>query len=871
MWLNYSDKEVESFHPVCEIILTKALESLNLLDSYTVEHHRTVGSLEMDFVISNIRTSKILCVVEVKRTVEAVLSTRYQLQAMGYVQELRPTEKEKEYYILTNLEAVALFKFSSSRTNVIDQLLSPGIITVRKFSDLPKEEYIDVLSMYFAKLIERVINDDANYFKSFRHFIGEVSDGRDQIISDEKLWHSKFAALAYEYIRGSLSSSGRNQLTDIRRLRSDINKICCEALRINFKGIYGLGNQDYSPLPQIPSDTLNELYKLGSSYIDADAICDILFNLIAKCSTYPGTVPTDTELAKALAVIATAFCNTLQADESIMDPAAGSGNLLSVMPTFFPSITPKQIKANDINEYLLQLLSLRLGLKFPRTISNSDSPSISAYNIADIPKSLFENVKIIVLNPPYLSHTSNASNDYKSGIINRILSIKGSEATTNSLKSSLQSAFVELVTLLDFSSFSNYRFKYLFIDEVQDCDKKQVELIKSIFADTKIIVQRFGDYCQAIFDGEDNDRVEIEELKGDRVSYIHDSNRFGETIAKPLRTLCMEDNRSLVGNDSVPSLKPIIITYVDPLAVIPKFVELLNSITITKKGKLTVLEVANKERYEDPLHRINIKACGWVGKKVSNERARSVVSYFPAFERKDLRPKSEGDYFDDFIPKNPNTNVKDFAASLIQGILKFLDICNIKDGNRRYTRKSLLQVLTSCHLKDVFLNKIMCWSMDLVKSKTPIDITTVKNQIYAFVNNSIMPIFEKNVVEDAKSFFITFGEDNKDVEIIKHGNVFHGEGIDIEVATVHSVKGETHAATLYLETSYFGKHESEYIREQFKGIPYTGTDKRVLQCLRIIYVGASRPRYLLCMAMQKDRFDSIDCPAMRDIWEVVEA
>lgn len=424
---------------------------------------------------------------------------------------------------------------------------------------------------------------------------------------------------------------------------------------------------------------------------------------------------------------------------------------------------------------------------------------------------------------------------------------------------------------LDFSTFSNYRFKYLFIDEVQDCDKKQVELIKSIFADTKVIVQRFGDYCQAIFDGEDNDRVEIDELKGDRVSYIHDSNRFGEKIAKPLRTLCMEDNRSLVGNDSVPSLKPIIITYVDPLAVIPKFVELLNSMTITEKGKLTVLEVANKERYEDPLHRINIKACGWVGKKVSNERVRTVVSYFPAFERKDLQPKSEGDYFDDFIPKNPNTNVKDFAASLIQGILKFLDICNIKDGNRRYTRKSLLQVLTSCHLKDVFLNKIMCWSMDLVKSKTPDDITTVKNQIYAFIKNSIMPIFEKNVVEDAKSFFNTFGEDNKDVEIIKHGNVFHGEGIDIEVATVHSVKGETHAATLYLETSYFGKHESEYIREQFKGIPYTGTDKRVLQCLRIIYVGASRPRYLLCMAMQKDRFDSIDCPAMRDIWEVVEA
>lgn len=448
MWLNYTDREVESFHPICETILNNALDRLNLTNSYRVEHHRTVGSLEMDFVISNIRTSKILCVIEVKRTIEAVLSTRYQLQAMGYVRELRPAEKEKDYYILTNLESVAFFKYSSSRSNVIDQLLSPGIITIRRFSDSAKSEFIDELSKYFAGLIKRIINDDAEYFKSFRHFIAEVSDVRDQIISDNKLWHTKFAALAYEYIRGSLVSSGRNQLADIRRFNSDINRICREALRINFKGIYGLNEEDYSPLPQIPSETLNELYNLGSSYLDADAISDILFNLIAKCSPYPGAVPTDIELAKALAVIATSFCNNLREDESVLDPAAGSGNLLSVIPMFFPSIKPKQLKANDINKYLLQLLSLRLGLKFPRIVSNNDSPNILANNIADIPQSFFENVKLIVLNPPYLSHTSNVSNDYKSGIIRRIRSITGSNATTSSFKSPLESVFIELISLL---------------------------------------------------------------------------------------------------------------------------------------------------------------------------------------------------------------------------------------------------------------------------------------------------------------------------------------------------------------------------------------------------------------------------------------
>ena len=43
---------------------------------------------------------------------------------------------------------------------------------------------------------------------------------------------------------------------------------------------------------------------------------------------------------------------------------------------------------------------------------------------------------------------------------------------------------------LNFSSFSDKRFKYLFVDEFQDCDNQQVEFIKKIFAYNKVIVQR---------------------------------------------------------------------------------------------------------------------------------------------------------------------------------------------------------------------------------------------------------------------------------------------------------------------------------------------------------------------------------------------
>ena len=190
---------------------------------------------------------------------------------------------------------------------------------------------------------------------------------------------------------------------------------------------------------------------------------------------------------------------------------------------------------------------------------------------------------------------------------------------------------------LNFSSFSHKRFRYLFIDEVQDCDHLQEELIKKLFDDEKVIVQRFGDYCQAIYDGEGNDEYENnnDKLRTNNVLPIHNSNRFGEKIAKPLRSLCMEDNHQLVGNEEICSVKPIIITYEDPLKVLPKYAELLRTTIIPKMENISVLDIAIKERNEDPLHRINIKACGWVGKKGANDQKRYIETYYPLFEKKE--------------------------------------------------------------------------------------------------------------------------------------------------------------------------------------------------------------------------------------------
>ncbi len=425
---------------------------------------------------------------------------------------------------------------------------------------------------------------------------------------------------------------------------------------------------------------------------------------------------------------------------------------------------------------------------------------------------------------------------------------------------------------LDFSRFSDKRFQYLFVDEVQDCDKHQVELIKALFADNKVVVQRFGDYCQAIFEGEGSNGVEIEELKDDSVHYIHDSNRFGESIAKPLRTLCMEDNHLLIGNDDVHSLKPIIITYEDPLLVLPKYVELLGSTKISGMDDLSVLEIANKEKQEDPLHRVNVKACGWVGKKAVNEQKRFIESYFPTFERKKTGTRTESNSFNDFIPNNPLSTAKDNASLIIQGVLKFLDLCDVKNGNRRYNRTTLLAYLSSVNEeeKETFLSKVVNWSMFAVKSNRDEEIPALKESLYQYMIETMLPMFGKEVTDAANTFFNANSGD-QDNPAKEQGNIYHGNGIDIEVATVHAVKGETHASTLYLETAYYGRHESEYLSQQFKGVPYAGIDDKMLKALKVVYVGMSRPRYLLCVAIQKDRFDQMNCDELREIWDVQSA
>ena len=78
-------------------------------------------------------------------------------------------------------------------------------------------------------------------------------------------------------------------------------------------------------------------------------------------------------------------------------------------------------------------------------------------------------------------------------------------------------------------------------------------------------------------------------------------------------------------------------------------------------------------------------------------------------------------------------------------------------------------------------------------------------------------------------------------------------GRRIQFDTVHGVKGETHDATLYLETEL--QKGSDIGRMLYcYGIGQAGSSPLYDYSRKIVYVGMSRPRKLLCMAIQDSTY-----------------
>jgi hypothetical protein len=396
------------------------------------------------------------------------------------------------------------------------------------------------------------------------------------------------------------------------------------------------------------------------------------------------------------------------------------------------------------------------------------------------------------------------------------------------------------------------RFSYVFIDEMQDSSTTQSELLNSIFNDN-VVVQKIGDLNQSIFDYD----ADLEcgwTVNNDRAMSITGSKRFPGSIASKVENLCVR-RQPITGNGIQNEITPVIIVYGD------------NTIqkVLDKFGEIIIRN--NLHQHEKRV----FKAVGWRGKPHDDGKI-TIPSYWGDYSKEIKVKKTEfsnlksylAPQSDSFISSN---GVYFYKKRLWAAFLKCLRITGITDDGRTFTEKKLHKYISekNSDFYQDFRVMLTNWCLKIHRQEE------VFEEIKNYLTNEFKEFFSYQVNEELTNFINSSDLEADNEETLQNNNIYkYSSGtndIEIEVSTIHGVKGETHTATCYLET-FFYEYDVERIIDYVKGEYSEPRQKRIIQNLKMAFVGMSRPSHLLCIAVHRDSISGQKEALQRSGWHV---
>lgn len=414
------------------------------------------------------------------------------------------------------------------------------------------------------------------------------------------------------------------------------------------------------------------------------------------------------------------------------------------------------------------------------------------------------------------------------------------------------------------------RFLYVFIDEMQDMEQHQFRLLETLFANTNShsIFQRLGDINQSIFSGNVS-AVEIWKQRENKL-FINGSHRLSQPIANLVSRLSLThspiEGKGLASDGSAITLKPVLVKYdsENVSLVIPEFSKIL-------KGFIENGLVPNEK--ESTYH-----AIGWRKNHVEDDKI-CLSDYFPVLKTSVEPSKIDFETLEDYLLNNSKDNftLAAIRKSILSAFVKILRIEGIRDEfSRNYTITRLVNFIKQYRPEkypDFELN-LYNWSIGLIED----NVDSVKQEIKTYIPY-LLGLFDAQLKTATE--FVNNPSTYIKLDDNKHLDYYEADGHRINIGTVHSVKGQTHTATLYLETFFskgYGSYESERLRNQFNGIHITETIKshkgagleKIKQSAKMAYVGFSRPTHLLAIAIEKKRFESSLQELDKNEWDIIE-
>ncbi len=419
--------------------------------------------------------------------------------------------------------------------------------------------------------------------------------------------------------------------------------------------------------------------------------------------------------------------------------------------------------------------------------------------------------------------------------------------------------------------FLRKRFPHVFIDEMQDMEKHQHDLLEKLFfngVNSVTCFQRIGDTNQSIhseFSSSDfgwKPRENIKELKG--------SFRLSPLIAKAVQPFGISgiaiEGRGKQSNGDEIALRPHLLVFND--ASIEKVIEKFSE--IVKRFQLSG-EIPSKG--DEEFH-----AVAWVSKPNDKNDRLILKSYFE-YQRVLDKPKAKYDHLECYLKyfDTKDKSLRGIRNNIISALVEVLKIEGKKYNEKRWFNNSLLDSIMGSgrgkFSNDCF-NRYEQILFDCSMSVIRGEVKEALSVLRVYIKNVFLLLFEidghnaHEFINGPCALLVNSTEDG-----VAKSNTKEFNGLTIQVGTVHSQKGRTHTATLYMETSFYGV-ETARTSKQFRGTSHKpkGSDKRIKQSLRMAYVGFSRPTHLLCFAVHEKRLkELLDNPEVRTHWDVYDS
>lgn len=404
------------------------------------------------------------------------------------------------------------------------------------------------------------------------------------------------------------------------------------------------------------------------------------------------------------------------------------------------------------------------------------------------------------------------------------------------------------------------RFPFVLIDEMQDTSQDQEAFLSYIFNSPECVVQRVGDVNQRIYSDANDVEPDAAHFPAEGHLNLPRSMRFGATIAAASTPLTLSAPTALLGSEHVADHSPRLLVFEEASVdqVIPRFAE----------------EVVTHVPAE-VLERLPIKAVGARKSGEANEFPKRIQCYWPEYDSEPGRTRKATKFIQAVVAIRAKSDLSWKARSdlLWDACCELLTRWGMKLSNRRPTPGRLLAALRQVEFSIGLRVRSAILMLNSVDLQSESDWNAAMHEL----QSALCDAFELPEITAQAKAYSAYGAaapptDDASAKCERAYVPVNGATVQIDLATIHAVKGETHAATLVLECFHhvhdlkevlpiiIGKHDAQRLQSV----------NSILPAARRTFVAMTRPRNLVAFAVRKSHIEDLVPGFEAAGWKIID-